>query len=324
MILKAIAVVFSIGAMLAAIAFCFWTIAMAEDAARWNRSGGGMRWWGWPLGLLVYAGFSILVFGGTKALLWWMPASWGSADEDGTWISTARYIAGLVAFFGGFLIPAFLFQAAQNRVSSDRLRNTENFLGKVVHTDNPARLDELCKEALQSYQPTEDAVVVVKVLHGAMDELRETERRVNQLEEQLKGAAEHSTLDQEFREHLYARLAALIGGEEPPEGVADQLMRAIKAAGIDPIDSEVKLHKILARHYPRNTPEILAKLKIAAGPFLGSGGALCCLAFKDVPRALPVGHFQFDVGIGLASMENLEASVTFDFIHVERHTVMVD
>jgi len=67
---------------------------------------------------IVFAvlGFGIAGYKLTETTLWWIPASIGSKDEYGDWISLTGSIAGTVAFFSAFGLPSLLHSLAARSV----------------------------------------------------------------------------------------------------------------------------------------------------------------------------------------------------------------
>jgi hypothetical protein len=74
---------------------------------------------------VVGAGIFIGLYGAFDLLFSWMPHGWGGYDEDGEWESTASYLSGLGAFFGGVALIGGLESMAE-KVSELQLRQSKS------------------------------------------------------------------------------------------------------------------------------------------------------------------------------------------------------
>ncbi len=64
---------------------------------------------------LAWIGVAILIYGGTKSMLFWMPEDWGWADDDGDVQSLRTYVATGAAVLLTFPVLGFIHQAAADR-----------------------------------------------------------------------------------------------------------------------------------------------------------------------------------------------------------------
>jgi len=47
----------------------------------------------------TFFSFTIFFYGGFEKILWWLPNSWGTYNDDGDFISHRKYISFMLGFF---------------------------------------------------------------------------------------------------------------------------------------------------------------------------------------------------------------------------------
>lgn len=71
-------------------------------------AGNGKTAFAWVYFLAAVIGFGVMAYAGTYAVLWWIPDSFGLADEDGGFSPIRGIAATIVALWVGFHIPSLI------------------------------------------------------------------------------------------------------------------------------------------------------------------------------------------------------------------------
>jgi hypothetical protein len=70
---------------------------------------------------LAAIGFLVCVCEGTHALLWWLPANWGSPDQDGEFVSTRIYLSWASGLFVGCPLIELMAAGVTKTARANRL-----------------------------------------------------------------------------------------------------------------------------------------------------------------------------------------------------------
>lgn len=103
----------------------------------------GEPWWSMPLTFLKIVAIGVLVYAALDAVVAVIPASWGSANEDGEWESVRGFLQGTGAFFGAIGIGQSLEKNAEVLVWAPLERDARQKLQDVLTDSNVVATDTL-------------------------------------------------------------------------------------------------------------------------------------------------------------------------------------
>jgi hypothetical protein len=79
-----------------------------------------------PIGKKVFLAFAaiallVCIYAGSELMLFWIPKTWGSLDEDGDFVTTQFLLASLFTTFGGIALGIFIEKSIQNQFDNYNL-----------------------------------------------------------------------------------------------------------------------------------------------------------------------------------------------------------
>lgn len=96
-----------------------------------------LSWWKKLFLAFAALAFLICMFKGAEAMLWWVPASWGSLDSDGEYHAVRISLATLFLTFGGLAFVQFIDSAIHDkffiRIIVERSKELEAILNASIN-----------------------------------------------------------------------------------------------------------------------------------------------------------------------------------------------
>lgn len=185
----------------------------------------------WPMKVfvvLVAIALSMIIFGGAMTLLWWLPSSWGSVDEDGGYTTARVTLAGLVTFLGtpavGYVLASATEAIYERRILSERSRGLAEILRALTRSADLQRLrlefearatslDAHVQRRGDSWVDSDTTVRTPKESRQRM--LRDLVELVERVESDVKDIASAALLQEQHRRESKAnRLRELISAED--------------------------------------------------------------------------------------------------------------
>lgn len=313
---------FVMGTLTIAACLCFaWvtytTLALPDEATRWNSPGATVPMWHWPILVLACVGAWVLCAGAVEQMLWWMPRSWGGADEDGYFKSTQEQFGSIAGLVGALLLPAHLFRVARERLDSRALTYLNGFVGKACTASADDLRSELQAMRTGAYSKVSKTCPPFEARTAIEQILEVADRRAEELEKAEDAATEKRESQETTRAaldlvaFLGKRLAGLAPSIDIPRPAAERVEQAIRAAGLAPVVDEFSFMRIARDHYGGKTGGLMAAARAPAGVHFTTGNKLACLAFRKTADSAA----GYELQMGLATLGSQDGPVTFEPLH---------
>lgn len=104
-------------------------------SAKYDRK---MKWWQKAYFAAAAIALGVCLFKGAESFLYWLPAGWGSYDEEGDFYSSRSSIAGLFSLIGAFSLFNALVEGANARFAirlMSEKHQGEQKIQRATHTE---------------------------------------------------------------------------------------------------------------------------------------------------------------------------------------------